>query len=78
VRAESTEADEAPIKKLLVELALSLAETKDDDLHFVIGGITDNSVGFLYSEKRTPPEISASEYIWVEDLGDGWYLFRTT
>lgn len=45
---------------------------------FMIGGIVDNTVGFLKEGPSGPPTISPSEYIWVEALGGGWYLFRTT
>jgi hypothetical protein len=24
------------------------------------------------------PPIDPSDHIWIEPLGDGWYLFRTT
>ena len=47
-------------------------------LELVIGGITDNTVGLIYSPSNTPPQITCSEYIWVEKLDDKWYLFRTT
>jgi len=43
-----------------------------------IGGIQDNNVGYFYSPRNTPPRIDPFSYIWVEGLGDGWYLFRTT
>jgi hypothetical protein len=45
---------------------------------FVIGGIMDNTVGFVYSPSNKPPQISPSSYIWVEEIAAGWYLFRTT
>jgi hypothetical protein len=44
-----------------------------------IGGMTDNEVGFLHaSDPALVPPIDPIEYIWIEPLGDGWYLFRTT
>lgn len=44
-----------------------------------IGGILDNSVGYLYvPEGSTAPTMTADEYIYVERIGEGWYLYKTT
>lgn len=60
-------------------LYLSGVETKSNgNIEIVIGGITDNTVGFIYSPKGTPPPIDERRYIWVEKVAAGWYLFRTT
>jgi hypothetical protein len=48
------------------------------NVEIVIGGRLDNTVGFIYSPSKNPPSISASSYIWVEEIADKWYLFRTT
>ena len=48
------------------------------NVEMVIGGVTDNVVGFIYSPSKNPPAISPSSYIWVEEVADKWYLFRTT
>ena len=45
---------------------------------FIIGGITDNLVGYGYSKSGALPPISTEDYIWVERLAPHWYLFRTT
>lgn len=46
---------------------------------FLIGGILDNSVGFLFvPEGKSPPPISPDNYIWIEPMGGGWHLYRTT
>ncbi|MES2755240.1 MAG: hypothetical protein V4659_11285 [Pseudomonadota bacterium] len=45
----------------------------------VLGGILDNSVGFLFvPHDKPPPTMSASDYIWIESVGYGWHLFKTT
>jgi hypothetical protein len=45
----------------------------------VLGGILDNSVGFLHADDPgAVPAIDPGEYIWIEPVGGGWYLFRTT
>ena len=44
-----------------------------------IGGMLDNEVGFLHSaDPAAVPPIDPSDHFWVEPLGDGWYLFKTT
>lgn len=67
------------LKRQLQALHFSLAEAKQDgNAEFVIGGVTDNTVGFLYSPANQPPAISSNEYIWVEEVAPKWFLFRTT
>ena len=69
----------AGLKSQLRLLHLSLAEAKENgNVEFVIGGVTDNTVGFLYSPSNHPPAISSDEYIWVEEVAPKWFLFRTT
>ena len=44
-----------------------------------VGGILDNRVGFLYAPAGcTPPDMDPSEYIYVERVAPGWYVFKTT
>ena len=69
----------AELKRQLLALHFSLAEMKENgNVEFVIGGVTDNTVGFLYSPTDQPPRISSNQYIWVEGVAPRWYLFRTT
>ncbi|MDT4967081.1 MAG: hypothetical protein QOJ64_1818 [Acidobacteriota bacterium] len=55
-----------------------LSVTSNGNLEFVIGGVTDNLVGLIYSPSDSPPAMSPSSYIWVEKVASKWYLFRTT
>lgn len=65
--------------ELLRKLNLSSASVEaNGNIEFIIGGVTDNTVGFVYSPSKNPPKISPSSYIWVEEVGTNWYLFRTT
>jgi hypothetical protein len=44
-----------------------------------IGGMLNNSVGFLYvPEGRMPPAMSSGGYIYIEKVMDHWYLYKTT
>jgi hypothetical protein len=48
-------------------------------LNFLIGGVIDNSVGYLYiKNKKNVPQMSPSNFIMVREIGDGWYLYKTT
>jgi hypothetical protein len=67
------------LKKLLKKLDLSTLELNvDGNVEITIGGVTDNTVGFIFSPANRPPAIDPSSYIWVEKLTDKWFLFRTT
>jgi hypothetical protein len=59
--------------------ASRFTETPEGLPALVIGGILDNTDGFLFVPPgKSPPPITSSEYIWIEPLGGGWYLYRTT
>lgn len=48
-------------------------------IDFEIGGMIDNSVGYFYCEKpENVPEMSDNRYIMIRELGNGWYLYKTT
>ncbi|TGE09553.1 hypothetical protein [Hymenobacter fodinae] len=48
-------------------------------LEFIIGGVTDNTVGLLYQpDARQVPGMSPDRVIVIKPLGNGWYLFKTT
>lgn len=44
-----------------------------------IGGILDNSVGFMYvAPGGRAPDMSPDNFIYVEEVVGGWYLYKTT
>ena len=48
-------------------------------LDFSIGGMLDNTVGYLYvSDKKDLPEMSDRKVIMLREIADGWYLYKTT
>ncbi len=67
-----------PSHSELDALRLSSVSETENGREIVIGGTLDNTVGFLRAGASGPPAISPSGYIWIEELGDGWFLFRTT
>jgi hypothetical protein len=62
----------------LVELGGNDIRRDGDIVRVVIGGILDNEVGFLYAQDGLVPPLSENGYIWIEPVGGGWHLFRTT
>ncbi len=64
---------------LAKSLGVGVAYKDSNGTIFVeIGGMTDNVVGFLKPGPSGPPKMTPSDYIWVEPLEGGWFLYRTT
>ena len=50
-----------------------------DCLSFLIGGMVDNTVGYLYvKDKKDLPEMHPSRIIMIREIGNGWYMYKTT
>ena len=65
-------------KNLLIE-AVSTSHYCDDCYKFTIGGMLDNTVGYLYiPNKKDVPKMQPNRLIMIRDIGNGWYLFKTT
>lgn len=48
-------------------------------IFILIGGMTDNEVGYIYApEGCAPPALSPGDYIYVERVAPGWYIYKTT
>jgi hypothetical protein len=48
-------------------------------LTFTIGGMLNNSMGYVYFNKSQPiPHMSPERIIMLREIGDGWYIFKTT
>jgi hypothetical protein len=65
------------------ELFISSVYYNDDGLEncidFLIGGITDNSVGYIYvKDKKDLPKMNADKIIMIREIGNGWYIYKTT
>ncbi len=44
-----------------------------------IGGIIDNSVGYLYvPDGLSPPKMTSTDYIYVEKIRKNWFIYKTT
>ncbi len=65
-------------KKLLLH-SISTSSYVEGGFEFIIGGILDNTVGYLYiPNKKDVPKMKASRIIMIREIGNGWYLFKTT
>ncbi|MFV0538694.1 MAG: hypothetical protein ACK5M3_15225 [Dysgonomonas sp.] len=48
-------------------------------LEFSIGGMVDNIVGYFYLEDKSKlPKPNPSRVIMVREIGNGWYMYKTT
>jgi len=48
-------------------------------INFLIGGMVDNSVGCLYvKDKKDLPEMNSDRVIMIREIGNGWYIYKTT
>jgi hypothetical protein len=66
-------------KKTARSIYINLVKNDAGIIDFSIGGILDNSVGYLFvpSNKR-PPDMDPSKFIYIEQVISGWYLYKTT
>lgn len=81
VRAGDGKRIETPeVQASLARLGASMLIVESSSaIEVLIGGILDNQVGFLFAPGDVPvPPIDSTEYIWIEPVGAGWYLFKTT
>ncbi|RAJ76547.1 hypothetical protein CLV59_10866 [Chitinophaga dinghuensis] len=66
-------------KALLIENIYAGEWGDPQCITFVIGGMMDNMVGYLYvPDKSHLPDLYDSSLIMLRDLGDGWYMYKTT
>ena len=48
-------------------------------INFLIGGMLDNTVGYIYvKNKKDLPEMNPSSIIMIREIGNGWYMYKTT
>lgn len=50
-----------------------------NNITFLIGGMMDNTVGYMYvTDKKYLPEMSPERVIMIKEIGNGWYIYKTT
>jgi len=48
-------------------------------LNFLIGGMIDNTVGYIHvKDKKDMPKMSSNRIIMLREIGEGWYIYKTT
>ena len=48
-------------------------------INFSIGGMLDNTVGYLFvRDKKNVPVMNPSRIIMIREIGNGWYIYKTT
>jgi hypothetical protein len=50
----------------------------ESNIHFSMGGIMDNSLGYIYAPDDDVPPIDHHEYFYIERIDEHWYIYRTT
>lgn len=45
---------------------------------FMINGMIDNEVGYLYLGKEKLPEMNSNRWIIIKEITDNWFLYKTT
>lgn len=45
-------------------------------VQLTVGGVIDDAIGYLYTPTGEMPLISSDEFYYLEDIGDGWWIFR--
>jgi hypothetical protein len=69
----------AEYRKLFISLVSYGGYETGDCLRFLIGGMLDNTVGYIYvKDKKQLPEMNDARIIMVREIGDGWYIYKTT
>ena len=62
------------------QLYLTSARARESGIvEFIIGGILDDTVGYLYvPDGVSPPRLQPDDVIYIERIADHWYIFKTT
>jgi hypothetical protein len=71
--------EQSAYRKIFISSVRAERATSGKRLNFLIGGILDNTVGYYYvTDKQEVPTMSPDDVIMVREIGDGWYLYKTT
>ena len=77
VKLASSDIDLA--KEKAESIFLNHVSKSNDLININIGGMLDNSVGYLFApNNKDVPSMSDSEYIYIEHVIGNWYIYKTT
>lgn len=69
----------ADYQKLFISSVLTGGYELGNCINFLIGGMVDNSVGYIYvKDKKDLPEMNSDRVIMIKEIGKGWYIYKTT
>lgn len=79
-RLKLLENSKAQYRKLFISsVSFGDAEIGSKCLSFLIGGILDNTVGYLFiKDRKDLPEMTPDGIIMIKEIGNGWYIYKTT
>lgn len=86
-KRETDEENRAPLlqnersgyQKLFISSVSSGGYELGKSINFFIGGILDNSVGYIWvKDKKDLPEMNSNTVIMLREIGGGWYIYKTT
>lgn len=70
---------EKELKKLLLNDFGDFYFPCENCFVLTIGGMTDNTVGYFFQNNKTKiPQTNPSQIIMIREIGNGWYMFKTT
>jgi hypothetical protein len=71
--------DKEKSEKSAKRLLINFVKAEGGSIKLNIGGIIDNSVGYLYVPPGAkPPTMTPDEFIYIEQITDSWYIYKTT
>ncbi|AYA35827.1 hypothetical protein D3Y59_01450 [Hymenobacter oligotrophus] len=78
-QANTDPAIKAQLQQLYIRRLTRRATACGSCLEFLIGGVTNDTVGLLYQPNPAEvPAMSPARIIVIRPLGGGWYLYKTT
>lgn len=79
VRVKLLEHQKESYRKLFISSVNINTDKQAILIDFHIGGMIDNTVGYFYTnDKKSLPEMSSRHYIMIREIGEGWYIYKTT
>ena len=73
------ENSKADYRKLLISSVSTEGYMSGNCIEFLIGGMIDNTVGYIYvRDKKDLPKMNPSRIIMIREIGNGWYMYKTT
>ena len=77
--AELLENHKTEYRKLFISSISAGGYELGNGINFLIGGMVDNSVGYLFvKDKKDLPEMNSDRIIMIREIGNGWYIYKTT